>query len=108
MNLDKVIISFIDQKLRRVDNKLDDEVDFVNSASADGVREFSAFASYRVETAKLSELQKDYRKYFRDMLKQFGAIDPSDLTDKQRSEFFKAVKDNWIIGVGPVEEENDE
>lgn len=106
MKLNKHVISFIDMKLSRVDKKLDDEVEFSNIASTDGIREFCAYVSYRVDTAALSDLQKEYKKFFRSCLKDFGVTTPTDLTDRERSKFFKYIKDNWIMGVGPVEKEN--
>jgi len=50
---------------------------------------------------ELSQLQKDYRKFFADMLKKFNAESPADLTDEQKSEFFDAINKWWENGKGP-------
>jgi len=45
--------------------------------------------------AKLSDLQKAYRKFFRNKMKEWDVKSPKDLTPKKVSKFFKEIKKDW-------------
>ena len=49
---------------------------------------------------KLSSLQKEYREYFKFMLKCYDIKSPSKLSDEKKKEFFNNVKKYWIKGKG--------
>lgn len=44
---------------------------------------------------KLSQLQKEYRDFFLQKLKQYGAKSPAELTKAKKSEFFTGIKQDW-------------
>lgn len=94
-----IFVQYIDQQL--ASHKLSPEM-VKEMAGAEGIRHFMEFATYRVEEAKLSDLQKQYRKYFRFILKKFGAVSPADLKGKQVADMFNEVTKNWTEGEGPT------
>jgi len=49
---------------------------------------------------KLSELQKEYRQYFRMMLDCYEVSSPAKLSDEKKIEFFDNVKKYWVKGKG--------
>ena len=49
----------------------------------------------------LSELQKIYRSYFKDMLKAYGVKSPAKLSKEKKKEFFKNIRKYWVKGKGP-------
>lgn len=52
--------------------------------------------------ARLSDLQKEFRKYFRDKLAEHDATSPADLnTEQKKRAFFESVKKGWVKGKGP-------
>jgi len=51
-------------------------------------------------TEKLSELQKEYREYFKFMLDCYDVKSPTDLSDEKKKEFFDNVKKYWTKGKG--------
>jgi len=53
------------------------------------------------ENDDLSPLQKEYREFFSELLKKFGAESPADLTDEQKIQFFDAIAKYWENGKGP-------
>lgn len=54
--------------------------------------------------AKLSPLQKAYRKYFKEMLKVYNVDSPAQIKpEDKKSEFFNNIKKYWINGEGPKE-----
>jgi len=60
-----------------------------------------------LESEELSPLQKDYRQFFMDMLKKFGAESPAELTDKQKVDFFNAIALFWENGKGSKKDPKD-
>lgn len=53
---------------------------------------------------KLSDLQKEYREYFKFMLKCYKVKSPSDLSEEKKKEFFDNVKKYWTKGKGVTKE----
>jgi len=49
----------------------------------------------------LSELQKTYRAYFKEMLKIYDVNSPAKLSKEMKKEFFKNIRKYWIKGKGP-------
>jgi len=49
----------------------------------------------------LSELQKEYRKYFKEMLAIYDVKSPAKLSKEMKSEFFKNIRKYWVKGNGP-------
>lgn len=49
---------------------------------------------------QLSDLQKEYREYFKAMLKKYDVTSPSKLSDEKKKEFFNEVKVGWVKGRG--------
>lgn len=64
------------------------------------------YNNYKNINEEQSELQKKYAKYFKELLKEFEAESPKDLSDDEKREFFNKIKDNWIKGEGPKEEKD--
>ena len=55
----------------------------------------------------LSALQKEYREFFKHMLKCYDFTSPTKLSDEKKKEFFKNIKKYWVKGKGaskPLEE----
>lgn len=48
----------------------------------------------------LSKLQKEYREFFKHMLKCYDVTSPSKLSDEKKKEFFKNIKKYWVKGKG--------
>ena len=48
----------------------------------------------------LSNLQKEYREFFKHMLKCYDVTSPSKLSDEKKKEFFKNIKKYWVKGKG--------
>ncbi len=46
---------------------------------------------------ELSSLQKAYREFFLDMLKEYEVNSPAQLSKKQKSEFFTRIKNEWKV-----------
>jgi len=49
----------------------------------------------------LSELQKTYRAYFKEMLKIYDVTSPAKLSKEMKKEFFKNIRKYWVKGKGP-------
>jgi hypothetical protein len=49
---------------------------------------------------ELSSLQKEYKEYFSDLLKEFGVKSQGELSEEKKKEFFKKVKAGWEKGKG--------
>ena len=49
----------------------------------------------------LSELQKEYRKYFKEMLAIYDVKSPAKLSKEMKKEFFNNIRKYWIKGKGP-------
>lgn len=60
-----------------------------------------------LETAALSDLQREYRKFFRELLGLMDATSPADLTDEQKVQLFNAVSKHWQKGVGARKDAKD-
>jgi len=50
----------------------------------------------------LSELQKEYRKYFNEMLAIYDVKSPAKLSKEMKKEFFKNIRKYWVKGKGPI------
>lgn len=50
----------------------------------------------------LSELQKSYRSYFKEMLAIYDVKSPAKLSEEKKKEFFDNIKKYWTKGKGPV------
>ena len=62
--------------------------------------QFLDVAKDRVTAGELTQLQKEYRAFFLELLAKFGAASPSDLKDEQKKEFYKEIRDKWATGEG--------
>lgn len=62
------------------------------------VKNFKEFSESLNE--KLSDLQKEYREYFRFMLDCYEVKSPKKLSDEKKKEFFDNIKKYWIKGKG--------
>jgi len=52
-------------------------------------------------TEKLSPLQKEYRRYFKAMLKKYGVDSPAKITPaEKKSDFFNNIRKHWNKGEG--------
>ena len=49
---------------------------------------------------ELSDLQVEYRKYFKFMLDCYGVKSPSKLSEDKKKEFFHNIKKYWVKGKG--------
>lgn len=49
---------------------------------------------------KLSNLQQEYREFFKFMLDCYGVKSPSKLSDENKKEFFNNVNKYWTKGKG--------
>jgi len=49
----------------------------------------------------LSELQKVYRAYFKEMLAIYNVNSPAKLSKEMKKEFFKNIRKYWVKGKGP-------
>ena len=58
------------------------------------------FEEFKNLNEKLSDLQKEYREYFKFMLDCYDIKSPADLSDEKKKEFFDNVKKYWTKGKG--------
>jgi hypothetical protein len=56
---------------------------------------------------ELSELQKEYRKYFKHMLECYDVQSPSKLSENKKKEFFENIKKYWVKGKGATKDLED-
>ena len=61
--------------------------------------QFNENTSFEINEA-LSNLQKEYREYFKAMLDCYDVTSPSKLSDPKKKEFFNNVKKYWTKGKG--------
>jgi len=54
----------------------------------------------KLNEVDLSPLQKEYRAYFTDKLKEFGVKTPAELPEKEKIKFFNDISAGWENGVG--------
>lgn len=117
--MDKITIDYIERRVFRGDlavaalgapNKA--AVDHVlRACTARGIDDFRVHAAAALAVvggmsdmevqAKLSDLQKEYRSYFRDTLEEFDATSPAELEEGDKPKFFNKIKRNWKKGEGP-------
>lgn len=45
--------------------------------------------------AKLSERQKEYRRYFKKKLDDYGVNSPAELSEQDKTKFFNEVREEW-------------
>lgn len=50
--------------------------------------------------AELSPLQKEYREYFQEILKEFDVKNQAELSEEKRKEFFNKIRAGWEKGKG--------
>lgn len=100
--MNKHIVRYLDVAIASVIQKKSTAYDFCDLASAKGMKEFANVMSYRTEAAALSDLQKEFRKFFQFLLNKYDAVSPAELTDAKKKELFEEVKSNWTIGKGPT------
>ena len=62
---------------------------------------FTADDSELLTEKALSELQKVYRAYFKEMLKIYDVKSPAKLSKEMKKEFFKNIRTHWTKGKGP-------
>jgi len=55
-----------------------------------------------INESALSELQKKYRVYFKEMLKIYDVSSQTKLTKELKKEFFKNIRKYWSKGNGPL------
>jgi hypothetical protein len=53
---------------------------------------------------KLSDLQKEYRDYFKYILDCYGVKSPAKLSDEKKSEFFDNINKYWTKGKGATKD----
>jgi len=61
---------------------------------------FDLEMSYGLLEKELSPLQKEYKVYFEDTLKEFDTDSPAKLSAEKKIEFFNAIKSGWEVGKG--------
>ena len=52
------------------------------------------------EAKELSPLQKEYREYFQNLLKEFDAKSPAEMDEETMKKFFNQVSSGWVKGKG--------
>ena len=52
----------------------------------------------------LSNLQKEYREYFKFVLKCYDVESPSKLSEDKKKEFFDNIKKYWVKGKGATKD----
>ena len=55
----------------------------------------------------LSKLQKEYREFFKNMLKCYDVTSPSKLSEEKKKDFFKNIKKYWVKGKGATKSLDD-
>ena len=69
------------------------------------MKKIKTFEQYNQINEKLSDLQKEYREYFKFILNNcYDVKSPSKLTDEKKSEFFDNIKKYWIKGKGVIKD----
>ena len=53
---------------------------------------------------KMSNLQKEYRDYFRFMLDCYEVKSPKNLSEEKKKEFFDNINKYWVKGKGPAKD----
>lgn len=65
------------------------------------MKNIKTFEQYTdIVNEELSQLQKDYREYFKFMLKCYDIKSPKLLSEEKKKEFFDNVSKYWIKGKG--------
>ncbi|MCK9416314.1 hypothetical protein M0Q97_06620 [Candidatus Dojkabacteria bacterium] len=65
------------------------------------------FNEFNKMNESLSDLQKEYREYFRFMLDCYEVTSPSKLSEKKKIEFFDNIKKYWVKGKGVTKDLED-
>jgi hypothetical protein len=65
------------------------------------------FNEFNIMNESLSDLQKEYREYFRFMLDCYEVTSPSKLSEKKKIEFFDNIKKYWVKGKGVTKDLED-
>ena len=73
-------------------------------AGYDGMARF--LEDRKEQTAGLTQLQKEYKAFFFDLLAKHGVSSPTELDDAKKKEFFKEVRDRWATGEGVSKSKN--
>jgi hypothetical protein len=64
------------------------------------MKNIKTFEQYNILNEELSQLQKDYREYFKFMLKCYDVKSPKLLSEDKKKEFFDNVSKYWVKGKG--------
>jgi len=56
--------------------------------------------STTLDEAELSPLQKEYKKYFQEILNEFEVDSPTKLSEEKKKEFFTKIRSGWTKGEG--------
>lgn len=65
------------------------------------------FNEFNIMNESLSDLQKEYREYFRFMLDCYEVTSPSKLSEEKKIEFFDNIKKYWVKGKGVTKDLED-
>lgn len=65
--------------------------------------QFNESLEYQINE-ELSDLQIEYRKYFKSILDCYDVKSPSKLSEEKKKEFFDNVKKYWVKGEGSVKD----
>jgi len=63
------------------------------------IKNWNQFNENKIDEA-LSNLQKEYREFFRAMLDCYEVTSPSKLSEEKKKEFFDNIKKYWVKGKG--------
>lgn len=63
------------------------------------IKNWKQFNENKIDEA-LSNLQKEYREFFRTMLDCYEVTSPTKLSEEKKKEFFDNVKKYWVKGKG--------
>ena len=62
------------------------------------------FEEFNNINEELSNLQEEYRRYFKFMLDCYNVKSPSKLPDNKKKEFFANIKKYWVKGKGATKD----
>lgn len=68
------------------------------------IKTWEDFLNENVVLEALSELQTEYRAYFRFFLDCYGVNSPTKLSKEKKKEFFDNVKKYWVKGSGATKD----
>lgn len=59
------------------------------------MRTFKKYYNDLIKEAELSQLQKKYKDFFLNKLKEYGVESPAELDEETRSKFFTEIQKEW-------------